>query len=83
MLVHINPPVLRICTEGSETDASYVTDYTGGVCNSFASDYIFQRLLQMHRDLIIVSAANTFYAECSSNEFGASTAGKMFEQVIL
>eukprot|EP01033_Poteriospumella_lacustris_P003541 gene3549-2587_t len=71
MLVHINPPV----STAGEVDYRGVTKYT------FASDAVFQRLVQKHRPQLLARATGMF--NTASETFGAVFEGHLFEKVCL
>jgi hypothetical protein len=73
LLVHINPSV----SAAGEVDYDGVTKYT------FASDAVFQRLVQKHRDQLLAGATGMFNAGAASETYGAVSAGHLFEKVCL
>lgn len=52
MLLHVNPPVLA--------DGSFDYNYSGMPVHTFASDYIFQRLMERHSAQMLAGAACMF-----------------------
>eukprot|EP01033_Poteriospumella_lacustris_P003572 gene3572-2591_t len=73
LLVHINPSV----SAAGEVDYDGVTKYT------FASDAVFQRLVQKHRDQLLAGATGMFNAGAASETYGAVSAGHLFEKICL
>jgi hypothetical protein len=70
MLVHINPPAV-----GGE----FV--YDGKKVYTFASDAIFQWLAEKHSTQMLAGAVGIFNVGVASEEYGAVSAGKLFEKV--
>ena len=73
MLVHINPPVAD--------NGDY--KYSGWNVYSFASDFIFQRLVEKHRVQMLAGAAETFNDRTVSESYAAVSLGKLFEKICL
>ena len=72
MIVHINPPMV---------DGKFV--YDGIVEYSFASDKIFQRLEAMYNTQMLAGAAGMFNSGVASENYGAVSAGNLFEKICL
>jgi hypothetical protein len=73
MLVHINPPL--------STDGDF--QYEGAIVYSFASDYIFQKLVEKNKTKMLTGAAGMFNVGAASDEYGAVSAGNLFEKICL
>ena len=68
MLVHINPPL----------SATGDFDYSGMIVYTFASDAIFQSLVEKHRTQMLAQAVDMFNVGVASESYG-----KLFEKVCL
>jgi hypothetical protein len=73
MLVHINPPL----------SAAGEFDYRGKKVYTFASDAIFQWLVEKHSTQMLAGAVGMFNVGVASESYGAVSAGKLFEKVCL
>ena len=73
LLVHINPPV---SVHGD-------FQYDGDLVYSFASDAIFQRLVDKHNTQMLAGAVGLFNAGAASETYGAVSAGNLFEKICL
>ena len=76
LLVHINP---RTDPAGQvDYDADTLPEYT------FASDYVFQKLVKLHRPKMLPAAVEFFQKQgIATDEYGTRAAGKLYEQVCL
>ena len=72
MLVHINPSI--------SDDGEY--DYTDTVY-SFASDFIFQNLMEKHNVAMLAGAVGMFNCGAASETNAAVSAGNLFEKICL
>lgn len=72
-LVHINPPV--------SGDGSF--NYGGAIVYSFASDYIFQWLVEKHNAQMLAGAVGMFNSGAALDSYGAVSAGHLFEKICL
>jgi hypothetical protein len=68
MLVHINPPV----AENGDFK------YDGETVYSFASDAIFQRLVDKHKVQMLAGAVGMFNCGVASETYGAASASHLF-----
>jgi len=73
MLMHINPPMAY--------DGEF--DYSAGVVHSFASDYIYNILQQKNERAILNKAISLFNTGTAQQTLGGSTAGVLFEKIVL
>ncbi len=73
MLVHINPPV------AGNGDC----EYDGETVYSFASDAIFQWLVNKHNAQMLAGAVGMFNCGAASETYGAVSAGNLFEKICL
>ena len=73
LLVHINPPV---SVDGD-------VQYDGDSVYSFASDAIFQMLVDKHNTQMLAGAVGLFNAGAASETYGAVSAGNLFEKICL
>jgi hypothetical protein len=73
MLVHINPPV--------SVDGEF--NYRGERVYTFASDIIFQWLVNLHSTQMLAGAVGLFNVGAAPETYGAVSAGKLFEKVCL
>jgi hypothetical protein len=74
MLVHINPP------KSIDGDFEYGSS---GIVYSFASDIIFQRLMEKYQAQMLAGAANLFNCGAAIETYGAVSAGNLFEKICL
>ena len=72
MLVHSNPAL--------SVDEDY--EYSGRTVYSFASDFIFQKLVKRHEVQMLAGAKGIFNCEAASASYGA-VSGNLFEKVCL
>eukprot|EP01039_Chlorochromonas_danica_P010110 gene10110-11190_t len=73
MLVHINPPV----SDNGDFE------YDGLTLYSFASDAIFQWLVNKHNAQMLAGAVGMFNSGASSWKYGGVSAGNLFEKICL
>ena len=74
ILLHINPP------RNADTMA---WEYSKLPVHSFASDEIFKRVSNKHRDAQIAKVADLFDSGTAESDYGSATAGLLFEKVCL
>ena len=73
MLVHVNPPVRD----------NGIIDYAGKREFSFASDFIFRKLVEKYNSQLLAQAIGIFNSGSASYTFGAGSAGHLFEKICL
>ena len=73
MLVHINPPV----------SANGDFQYDGRKVYSFASDIIFQKLVDTYESIMLAGAIGIFNSGVAEQTYGSVSAGNLFEKICL
>ena len=73
MLVQINPPV--------SDDGDY--EYSGWTVYSFASDAIFQKLMEKHSEVMLAEAVRRFSRSPALVSYGAVSSSNLFEKICL
>ena len=73
MLVHINPPMSE--------DKKYV--YNGITTYSFASDFVFEKLVESNFEVMLAGAVKWFNAGGAKETLDAFSAGVLFEKICL
>ena len=73
MLVHMNPSM--------SDDGDY--EYSGSTVYSFASDAIFQQLVEKHKVQMLAGAVAMFNCRAASESYGTVSSDNLFAKVCL